>query len=75
MINAFLQKSKRALIGVVLGSVVGGLYYYFVGCESGNCAITSNPYISIPYGGLLGYLFAGMFEKKQISKSEVNENS
>ncbi|MCX6287645.1 MAG: YtxH domain-containing protein [Bacteroidetes bacterium] len=38
-----------------LGGLGGFLYFYFVGCASGTCAITSNPYASIAFGGFLGY--------------------
>jgi hypothetical protein len=48
-----------------LGAMGGFAYYYFVGCASGTCPITSNPYISIAYGALLGYLFLDMFKKKE----------
>ena len=33
-------------VGLVLGGLVGYLYYYFVGCATGTCPISSNPYIS-----------------------------
>ena len=39
---------------IVLGALGGYLYYYFIGCASGACPITSNPYISIMYGSLIG---------------------
>ncbi len=38
-----------------IGGAGGFLYYYFVGCASGTCAITSNPYASIAMGGFFGY--------------------
>jgi phage shock protein E len=44
----------RPFLGVIIGGVGGFLYYYFVGCASGTCAITSNPYMSIIFGSLLG---------------------
>jgi hypothetical protein len=44
----------KPFLGISLGGLAGFLYYYFVGCSSGNCAITSNPYMSIVYGGLFG---------------------
>jgi hypothetical protein len=44
---------KRAL-AVALGSAGGFAYYYFIGCTSGACPITSNPYISTAYGALIG---------------------
>ena len=44
----------------------GYLYYYFVGCNSGTCPITSNPYISVIYGGVMGYLVFDLFKKKEV---------
>lgn len=44
------------MILAVVGAIAGFLYYRFVGCASGACAITSNPYISTVYGGVLGVL-------------------
>ncbi|HRZ98620.1 MAG TPA: DUF6132 family protein, partial [Paludibacter sp.] len=38
---------------------------YFVGCQSVTCPITSNPYISIAYGALMGYLLLDLFKKKE----------
>lgn len=47
----------KPAIAVGVGAILGFLYYRFVGCEGGTCAITSNPYLSIIFGGLLGFLF------------------
>lgn len=48
-------------LGVVIGLLAGYAYYYFVGCNSGTCAITSNPLNSTLYGGLMGGLLFNMF--------------
>jgi hypothetical protein len=45
----------RPFIGVVAGAILGFLYYHFVGCKSGSCAITGNPYGSMLFGGFLGF--------------------
>jgi hypothetical protein len=38
-----------------LGGVMGFLYYKFIGCPSGACPITANPYTSTLYGLLIGF--------------------
>lgn len=48
-------------IGIALGALSGWLYYYYVGCQSGTCAITSKPLNSTLYGALMGGLFLNMF--------------
>jgi len=58
-----------SLIGAILGAIAGYLYYSQVGCASGTCAITSNPYLSTGYGALMGGLLFSMFiqDKKEAS--------
>jgi len=45
----------RPFLSVVIGALAGYLYYHFVGCSSGQCAITGNPVISTIWGGMLGF--------------------
>lgn len=53
----------RLVIGVAVGAVAGFAYYRFVGCSSGTCPITSNPFISTLYGAVMGALASGAFQK------------
>ncbi len=46
------------LIGFAAGAVFGFLYYRFIGCRSGSCFITRNPYTSTLYWALFGGLVA-----------------
>jgi hypothetical protein len=48
-------------LGILMGSIAGYLYYYFVGCASGSCAITSRPLNSTLYGGVMGGLLFNLF--------------
>lgn len=41
------------------GAVLGFGYQRLIGCRSGACVITSNPYVSTLYGALIGYLVSG----------------
>lgn len=59
-----LSKNKLALIGAGIGAVLGYLYFYYIGCSSGSCPITSKPLNSTLYGALMGTLFFSMFEGK-----------
>jgi hypothetical protein len=45
-------------IPTAIGAVAGYAYYYYIGCINGTCPITSNPYISTLYGGVMGFLLA-----------------
>jgi hypothetical protein len=45
----------RPFIAIVIGSTMGYLYYHYIGCNSGSCGVTSNPYMSTFWGGLLGF--------------------
>jgi len=74
VIKQFVIKYKKQLFAIGLGAVAGGLYYYFVGCRSGNCLIASNPYVIIPYGALLGYLLLGSISNREKSDLSKNEN-
>ena len=62
--NIFL-KYKLAILGVILGAIGGYLYYHFVGCNSGTCAITSNPVNSTLYGALMGGLVFNILKKEK----------
>lgn len=50
-------------IGIAIGAISGYLYYFYVGCASGTCAITSKPVNSTLYGAMMGGLIFNMFIK------------
>jgi len=55
----------KRILPVIAGALVGYFYYYFIGCNSGRCIITGNPYISTIYGSLIGLLIAFPTKKKE----------
>jgi len=57
--------------GAVFGALVGYLYYRFIGCSSGTCAITSKPVNSTLYFAAMGTLVFGMFEKNNKQEKET----
>ena len=48
----------RSVIGAIIGAALGFAMYRFVGCKTGTCPITANPWMSMIFGGVLGFLFA-----------------
>jgi len=56
-----MKISMKWMIGMAMGTLAGYLYWYYVGCASGSCAITSSPVNSSIYGGIMGVLMAGSF--------------
>jgi len=62
----FILKHKLILIGAVIGAIGGyASYYYFVGCASGTCAISSKPLNSSLYGSFMGGLLFSNFQKEK----------
>ena len=56
----------KPALGIIIGDILGFLYYYFIGCTSGTCAITNSPYSSIVMGSVFGLL---------ITNSPCSQNS
>lgn len=49
-----MKKMLLFAIPTVLFAVAGFAYYYYVGCSSGACAITSSPIFSTAFGAIIG---------------------
>jgi hypothetical protein len=60
-----ILKHKVLFIGIGIGAISGYLYYHYVGCVSGTCAITSKPLNSIAYGAFMGGLISDIFKSKK----------
>ncbi len=59
-----LKKWMRPILFTLGGVMVGYLYYRFVGCSTGSCAITSSPVNAMIYMGLIGFLLSVIFGKR-----------
>ena len=58
-----MKQMVRPVLFVAAGALLGLGYYYLFGC-SGNCAVTSNPWMTMAYMGIIGGLL-GVVTKKQ----------
>lgn len=61
--NVHLKKIIFPMSFTLAGALAGYLYYYFVGCITGTCPISSNPVISTIYGSVIGLLLSFVFKK------------
>lgn len=61
----FTEKHLLTLTGIALGAVAGYLYWNYIGCSSGSCAITSKPLNSTAYGAVMGGLLFTLFQKNK----------
>jgi hypothetical protein len=52
-------------LGLILGALAGFIYWKMIGCNSGTCSITSKPFNSMLYFGVMGMLLFSMFQKKE----------
>lgn len=72
-INKFFKTNQLQIVFFVAGAIGGFLYWRFVGCESGTCAIKSVWYWSSLWGAVMGYLIGDFISdiiKKRKNKGE-----
>lgn len=62
MIN-YIKKNVFLLIGFLIGSVAGYLYWKFIGCTTGTCPITNSPINNTIYGAIMGTLIGYTLHK------------
>jgi len=74
MVLKQVSKYKWYLIGGLVGSIGGWLYWNFVGCSNGTCAIKSNPYLMTGYGALMGAILFDMIHGFINKNNKQNEN-
>lgn len=74
-IKTFFGKNALTIVGIAIGAVAGYFYWKFIGCTTGSCAITSNPFNSTLYGAVMGGLLVSTFkkDKKQYDVSGNNK--
>ena len=73
--QTFIKKNLLTIIGVPIGAIAGFLSWKFVGCNSGTCAITSNPINSTLYGSVMGGLVFSMFKNNKKEKNDISGNN
>jgi phage shock protein E len=61
--KGWISENKGIVFGVIFGAVAGYAYYHFIGCNNGQCLISSKPLNSTLYFGLMGGLLLSIFKK------------
>lgn len=60
---------KKYLIGASIGGFIGYFgIYKIIGCSTGSCTITANPYIATIYGMIFGLLIVGILSPTKKKK-------
>lgn len=71
-----LKEKRLSLVFLLLGGVGGFLYWKYVGCLSGTCAIKSVWYWSTLWGAALGYLLGDLINdiSKRVLKKRKDKH-
>jgi hypothetical protein len=59
---------KLYFIGAIIGGIAGFLYWKYVGCVTGTCAITSKPLNSTLYFAFFGSVLLSFFKKEKTNR-------
>lgn len=65
------KQNSLIVFGALTGAIGGYLYWKYIGCVSGTCAITSKPINSTIYFAVIGALVFSLFKKKTKEKNDV----
>jgi len=65
----WFKENSLLIVGILTGAAGGYLYWKYIGCMSGTCAITSKPLNSTIYFAIIGGLVFSLFKKKPKEKS------
>lgn len=60
-----MKTYMKITLGIIAGSLLGYAYYYFIGCNTGTCPITSTWYVSTLYGAFTGLVISIPTKKKE----------
>jgi hypothetical protein len=67
----WLYKNSLSILGSAIGALLGFTYWYFIGCPSGLCKLTSNLIYMCVYGSIMGGLF--FYILQYIQTHQTNE--
>ncbi|MFO7867813.1 MAG: DUF6132 family protein [Bacteroidales bacterium] len=65
----FIKKFIFEIIFSILGFIGGYAYWFYIGCSTGQCPITSQWYTSALYGVLMGFVL-GQIVRDKVQKSK-----
>ena len=68
----FLKRNKGIFLGLILGMIVSYLYWQYVSCLSGACAITSDPVNSTLYGAFMVVYWVAVLKRKTRLRTRKN---
>ncbi len=60
----WFKENSLVIVGILTGALGGYLYWKYIGCLGGTCAITSKPFNSTIYFAVIGGLMFSLFKKK-----------
>lgn len=60
-----LRPHWRTALGAAAGAAAGAAYAHFVGCETGGCAITANPWVAGIFFGISGAIVGAPGPKRE----------
>jgi len=83
-LKEYFQNKRLPILFALIGGIGGFLYWKFVGCESGTCAIKSVWYWTTLWGTAVGYLVGDLIgdflnkrnkRKEKESGREISEHN
>jgi hypothetical protein len=66
----WINKRRISVIFLLMGGILGFLYWKFVGCSTGSCPIKSHWYTMTLYGLIMGWLVGDLIASFKAKKQK-----
>lgn len=68
-----IKDSKYLISGLFIGAAGGFLYWKYIGCLDGTCALASNWIVMIVYGTILGGVLGNIIQGIVITRNKTSD--
>lgn len=69
----FFRLNRKVLIGMLAGTIIGFLYWYFYACYWGTYPMSAEWWVNCSFGAIFGGFLATLYKAHRIERKKGNK--